>query len=60
MAPGIRTMTPDGAVFEGGDTAAFDAVIFATGYRPNFQALFEDVGASADPSVHFIGFAILQ
>ena len=55
---GIQTMTPDGASFEDGETARFDAAILATGYRPNYPALFDDgIDPRAEPSIHLIGFA---
>jgi hypothetical protein len=60
-------VTADGAVFNGGSTGKFDAIIFATGYRPNYRSFLEsdDVktrnGATADrgkadSTIRFVGF----
>ncbi|MBK7860315.1 MAG: hypothetical protein IPJ65_17235 [Archangiaceae bacterium] len=38
LAPGLERFTPTEAVFEGGLTQPFDAVVFATGYRPALEA----------------------
>ena len=42
IVPGLSAITEDGAVFEGGNKAKFDAIIFATGYRPNYRDFLED------------------
>ena len=34
VVPGLSELTADGAVFVGGGSGTFDAIIFATGYRP--------------------------
>ena len=34
---GLATILEAGVIFEGGKERPFDAIIFATGYRPNFQ-----------------------
>jgi hypothetical protein len=35
--PGIAEILENGVIFEGGEERPFDAIIFATGYRSNFQ-----------------------
>jgi cation diffusion facilitator CzcD-associated flavoprotein CzcO len=40
---GIDHMTADGVVFEGGRTENFDAIILATGFRPDLRPLLPDV-----------------
>jgi cation diffusion facilitator CzcD-associated flavoprotein CzcO len=37
VAPGLTEVTADGMVFTDGRSVAFDAIIFATGYRANFS-----------------------
>lgn len=44
--PGIERFTPDGVVFSDGRAAAFNAVILATGYRPDVDEFIPD-GAGA-------------
>jgi cation diffusion facilitator CzcD-associated flavoprotein CzcO len=67
IAPGLSAITKDGAVFAGGSEAKFDAIIFATGYRPNYQEFLasDDIkaGNGATPNegtrnsiLHFVGF----
>jgi lysine/ornithine N-monooxygenase len=67
VAPGISAITGDGASFSGGNSRKFDAVILATGYRPNYQFFLEsrdvsnpDDHTSADQSsnstIYFVGF----
>jgi Flavin-binding monooxygenase-like len=67
IMPGLSAITEDGAVFEGGNKAKFDAIIFATGYRPNYRDFLEDddISAASDgmpneqtpiSTVHFVGF----
>ena len=41
IVPGISAITEDGAIFEGGHQSGFDAIIFATGYCPNFRSFLE-------------------
>ncbi len=58
IARGIKTVTVDGATFEDGTSARFDAIIFATGFRPNYPALFEEgIDPNGEPSIHLVGFA---
>src|SRR5208337_5245964 len=67
IAPGISAITEDGAIFEGGRQDSFDAIIFATGYRPNYRSFLEadDIVASNDRmrnrkngnlTIYFVGF----
>jgi cation diffusion facilitator CzcD-associated flavoprotein CzcO len=67
IVPGLSAITEDGAVFEGGNKAKFDAIIFATGYRPNYRDFLEDddINAANDgtpneqirnSTIHFVGF----
>ncbi len=37
IMPSLATILRAGVIFEGGKERPFDAIIFATGYRPNFQ-----------------------
>ena len=54
IAPGVSEITENGVLFEGGQADEFDAIIFATGYRPNYRD-FLDASASSD-GLHFVGF----
>ncbi len=46
IAPGIKQITTDGAVFNDGKQTTFDAIVFATGYHPNYRSYLEaDVAA---------------
>ena len=67
IVPGLSAITEGGAVFEGGNKAKFDAIIFATGYRPNYRDFLEDddINAANDATpneqtrnstIHFVGF----
>ncbi len=47
---GVEAFEPDGAVFTDGRRAAFEAVILATGYRPQVQAFLEGVPSVYDDS----------
>ena len=72
--PGIERFTPSGVRFTDGREAAFDAVIFATGYRPDLERLFpqtplalddrglprETCGTGPLRGVYFVGFDIRQ
>jgi cation diffusion facilitator CzcD-associated flavoprotein CzcO len=58
---GIEAISDDGVIFEGGEQHRFDAIIFATGYRPgyqNFLRLDEPTASSPSigPAIHFVGF----
>lgn len=54
VAPGVSAVTENGVLFDGGRAGNFDAIIFATGYRPNYRD-FLDAGDSSD-RLHFVGF----
>ncbi|HVL57359.1 MAG TPA: NAD(P)/FAD-dependent oxidoreductase [Burkholderiaceae bacterium] len=72
--PGLESFGPGGVRFADGRTAAFDAVIFATGYRPQVAPLFpqqqppldaegvptEVAGIGPLASVYFIGIDLRQ
>jgi indole-3-pyruvate monooxygenase len=63
--PGILTMTDDGVVFNDSEKRLFDAIIFATGYRPSYRSFLPsddiapDVERSADNAgIYFVGFHV--
>jgi len=63
VAPGIAEINEDGVVFTGGQHGKFDAIVFATGYRPNYRSFLstQDVQASEGPpggdtGIYFVGF----
>jgi cation diffusion facilitator CzcD-associated flavoprotein CzcO len=67
IEPGISAITEDGAIFRGGGEGQFDAIILATGYRPNYRSFLQaDDGKnpagyppapqSMDPTIYFVGF----
>jgi hypothetical protein len=59
---GLATILEAGVIFEGGKERPFDAIIFATGYRPNFQNFLHlddsasDSSRGVDPPMYFVGF----
>jgi cation diffusion facilitator CzcD-associated flavoprotein CzcO len=59
IAGDIAEVTDDGAVFQEGGHTTFDAIITATGYRPNYQDFLAPL-QTADPGVasgpYFVGF----
>src|SRR5262249_11415665 len=56
VRPGVARATADGATFQDGSRGAYDTIILATGYRPNYRIfLAESVSNNAD-SIYFIGF----
>jgi Flavin-binding monooxygenase-like len=67
IVPGISEMTGDGAIFDGGSKGQFEAIIFATGYRPSYPS-FLDAGdiktpnagradeKAPDSTIYFVGF----
>lgn len=61
VRPGIERFTDRGVVFTDGRADSFDAVVLATGYRPNVQAWLQDdglvVGQNA-PGLHFCGYHV--
>ncbi len=66
IAAGTAAIAADGVAFEGGNKGAFDAIIFATGYRVNYRSLLapDDVppvnaAATAEDRnsrIYFVGF----
>jgi hypothetical protein len=67
IVSGLSAITEDGAAFEGGNKAKFDAIIFATGYRPNYRDFLEDDDINPanggtpneqtrNSTIHFVGF----
>jgi cation diffusion facilitator CzcD-associated flavoprotein CzcO len=64
---GISAITEHGAIFCGGREGKFDAIIFATGYRPNYRSFLQadDIKSPADyapaqqspdSTIYFVGF----
>jgi cation diffusion facilitator CzcD-associated flavoprotein CzcO len=65
VMPGILTMTDDGVVFTNGEKRLFDAIIFATGYRPGYRSFLAshdiapDVERNNDNAgIYFVGFHV--
>jgi cation diffusion facilitator CzcD-associated flavoprotein CzcO len=72
--PGIRRLVAGGAEFVDGQSASFDAIILATGYRAGIDALFPGIavpldeagmptqlaGTGALTGIYFIGFDLRQ
>jgi hypothetical protein len=67
IAPGLTAITEDGVAFAGGNQAKFDAIIFATGFRPNYRDFLagDDLRAgnggtpnarTRNSTLHFVGF----
>jgi hypothetical protein len=64
IAPGISAITPDGAIFQDGSRGQYDAIILATGYRPNYRDFLETEAAQppdalsidGSSSIYFVGF----
>lgn len=68
--PGIGRFLPHGVMFTDGSEAAFDAVIFATGYQPQLAQLFseqppeldhdglplQEIGLGTHAGLYFVGF----
>jgi hypothetical protein len=48
--PGIDRFTEEGVIFTDGTREKFDAVILATGYRPQVNAFLENASAVCDES----------
>ena len=46
----IERVTPDGVVFSNKSAEAFDAIILATGFRPDLRALLPDAASALDPA----------
>ena len=67
IQPGISAITEDGVIFHGGGEGKFDAIVFATGYRPNYRSFLQaediktpadhaPVGQNPDSTIYFVGF----
>jgi cation diffusion facilitator CzcD-associated flavoprotein CzcO len=65
VEPGICAIAGDGVSFNGGNSRQFDAVIFATGYRPDYQSFLGGGAAgnrddhteqSSHSTIYFVGF----
>ena len=67
IEPGISAITEDGAIFRGGGEGKFDAIIFATGYRPNYRSFLQaddiknpkdypPARQNTDSTIYFVGF----
>jgi hypothetical protein len=69
VLPEITELTEEGATFSDGSKGIFDAIIFATGYRPNYRSFLEaddlkDIGDAApmrkypNSTLYFVGFKV--
>ncbi len=65
VMPGISTMTDDGVVFTNGEKRSFDAIVFATGYRPNYRSFLasDDIAPGIEQNngnagIYFVGFHV--
>jgi cation diffusion facilitator CzcD-associated flavoprotein CzcO len=65
VMPGILTMTDDGVVFANGEKRLFDAIIFATGYRPSYRSFLasDDIAPDVERNndnggMYFVGFHV--
>jgi len=67
IEPGISAITADGAIFCGGGVGKFDAIIPATGYRPNYRSFLQaddiknptdypPARQNTDSTIYFVGF----
>ncbi len=59
VAPGISEVWEGGAVFTDGNKSKFDAIVLATGYRPNYRSYLKFNGASEDSrklGIFFVGY----
>ncbi len=60
MAPGVSEVWEEGAIFTDGSRGRFDAIILATGYRPNYKSFLElkdgENAESAKLGLFFVGF----
>ena len=66
IAPDVSAITQDGAIFQDGSSSKYDAIIFATGYRPNYSRFLgtneikpsDDLSNQENASIYFVGFRI--
>jgi cation diffusion facilitator CzcD-associated flavoprotein CzcO len=56
IAPGLSTITADGAIFRDGSRGIYDPIILATGYRPNYRNFLAEGETNNTDSIFFIGF----
>ncbi len=60
VARNIRAIAECGVIFDDGEERPFEAIIFATGFRPGYRSFLQfdnNVPPSAvDPSISFVGF----
>jgi hypothetical protein len=56
VAPGLLSVTPDGAIFRDGSRGTYDAIILATGYRPSYRNFLPEGDSNNADSIYFIGF----
>jgi cation diffusion facilitator CzcD-associated flavoprotein CzcO len=66
VAPGISAIDGDNVIFEGGSKNKYDAMIFATGYRPGYQNFLaadevnnrrsNETRNGTVKTIHFVGF----
>jgi cation diffusion facilitator CzcD-associated flavoprotein CzcO len=56
IAPGLSAVTENGVIFNGGSEGRFDAIIFATGYRANYQSFIAADAAKSEPGLYFVGY----
>ena len=55
IAPGLAAVTEDGVVFTDGRKGQFDAIIFATGYHPNYPGFIAADPAKNEAGLYFVG-----
>jgi cation diffusion facilitator CzcD-associated flavoprotein CzcO len=56
VALGLSTLTADGAMFQDGSRGAYDAIVLATGYRPNYRHFLAEGESNNADSIYFVGF----
>jgi hypothetical protein len=55
IRPAVECLTPTGAIFADGSSAAYDAIIAATGFSTGLESLI-DASDRTQPGVYFIGY----
>jgi cation diffusion facilitator CzcD-associated flavoprotein CzcO len=66
IAPDVSAITQDGAIFQDGSSSKYEAIIFATGYRPNYRRFLganeikpsKGLSNQENSSIYFVGFRI--
>jgi cation diffusion facilitator CzcD-associated flavoprotein CzcO len=62
VAPAVTEIVEDGALFQNRERKLFDAIILATGYRPNYTKFLQSTGiepaavVERNSGVYFVGF----